>query len=163
MDMHKLVLEVINKYSKKDIMTDDQIKKLLPKPECTKKGCSDLGYDHEADLYIKRYGYKNLKEDKEIQYGLKDYNSKDKIDPKIDPKLNVGLHLTVPDSQFDKKQLKRGIEVEKEHTTNPKISKEIAKDHLSELSDYYTRLDKMEKEGNKYFSKLFNKDKKENE
>jgi hypothetical protein len=39
-----------------------------------------------------------------------------------------------------------GIEVEKEHTDNPMVAVEIATDHLSEIPDYYTRLDAMEKE-----------------
>ena len=47
---------------------------------------------------------------------------------------------------YDKDQLKKGTEVEMEHTTNPIIAEKIAKDHLSELPDYYTRLDKMEKD-----------------
>lgn len=46
----------------------------------------------------------------------------------------------------DPDQLKMGIKVEMEHTTNPLISKRIALDHLAEIKDYYTRLDKMESE-----------------
>lgn len=41
-------------------------------------------------------------------------------------------------------QLKKGIEVELEHTNDKKLAREIAKDHLFELPDYYDRLDKME-------------------
>ncbi len=44
----------------------------------------------------------------------------------------------------DPKELKMGIKVEMEHTSNPLISKRIALDHLAEIKDYYTRLDKME-------------------
>jgi hypothetical protein len=50
-----------------------------------------------------------------------------------------------PDSAFDAKQLQKGIKVEREHTKNKQLAKEIAKDHLSEFSDYYDRLEKMEK------------------
>lgn len=46
----------------------------------------------------------------------------------------------------DPEELKKGIEIEYEHTNNPEISKRIALDHLSEIDDYYTRLIKMEKE-----------------
>lgn len=46
----------------------------------------------------------------------------------------------------DPKELKMGTEIEKEHTTNPLIAKRIALDHLAEIDDYYTRLDKMERE-----------------
>lgn len=42
-------------------------------------------------------------------------------------------------------QLAMGIEVEQEHTKNQAMAREIALDHLSEMPDYYTRLDKMEK------------------
>ena len=61
--------------------------------------------------------------------------------------IMVGRHNNISDSKFNKKQLKLGIDVEKEHSDDPEISKRIAKDHLSELPDYYTRLNKMEKEG----------------
>lgn len=44
----------------------------------------------------------------------------------------------------DSKELAMGIKVEMEHTTNKKISKRIALDHLAEIPDYYTRLKKME-------------------
>ncbi len=50
-----------------------------------------------------------------------------------------------PDSGYDTKQLKIGIKVEMEHTDNPIISKIIAKDHLDEHKNYYTRLLRMEK------------------
>jgi len=46
----------------------------------------------------------------------------------------------------DPEELKMGIEIEYEHTPNPKVSKRIALDHLAEISDYYTRLKKMEEE-----------------
>lgn len=42
------------------------------------------------------------------------------------------------------KELEMGIKVECEHTTSDQAAKEIALDHLAELPDYYTRLDKME-------------------
>lgn len=58
----------------------------------------------------------------------------------------VGKHIEVPDEKYDPEQLKMGIEVEKEHTDCPWLSKQIAKDHLAECKDYYTRLKKMEEE-----------------
>lgn len=56
----------------------------------------------------------------------------------------VGKHNDTPDEDFDTEQLAIGIEVEKEHTDNEDIAKAIAKDHLSEIPDYYTRLKAME-------------------
>lgn len=47
---------------------------------------------------------------------------------------------------FDPDQLKMGIEIEREHTTDPEIAKEIAIDHLSEDPHYYTHLKQMEKQ-----------------
>jgi len=39
-----------------------------------------------------------------------------------------------------------GIKVEMEHTTDKTLAERVAKDHLTEIPDYYTRLDKMESE-----------------
>lgn len=41
-------------------------------------------------------------------------------------------------------QLELGMDVELEHTHDKAMAREIALDHLAELPDYYTRLDKME-------------------
>lgn len=49
------------------------------------------------------------------------------------------------DSKFNPEQLKMGIETEKEHTDCEEVAKEIAKAHLAEIPDYYTRLKEMEK------------------
>lgn len=46
--------------------------------------------------------------------------------------------------KYDPAQIKKGIEVEIEHTPNKLIAEKIAKDHLSEIDDYYTHLSKME-------------------
>jgi hypothetical protein len=70
-------------------------------------------------------------------------------DPKefeIEKFLGPGRSTTYKGS-YDLGQLKMGIEVEKEHTNNPKIAERITKDHLAEIPDYYTRLAIMEKEG----------------
>jgi len=56
----------------------------------------------------------------------------------------VFKHWNVSDDQFDPKELAMGIEVEQEHINDPIIAKAIAKAHLMEISDYYTRLKKME-------------------
>lgn len=50
-----------------------------------------------------------------------------------------------PDSAFNAAQLAQGVKVEMEHTDNPRLAKEIARDHLEEFGNYYTALDKMEK------------------
>lgn len=43
-------------------------------------------------------------------------------------------------------QMAMGAKVEREHTRNPALAREIASDHLAEIPDYYTRLQKMERE-----------------
>jgi len=63
-----------------------------------------------------------------------------------DDKLPGGLADGKPDSDFDKKQIEKGVEIEKEHTPDKDIRKEIAKDHLVEHDKYYNFLDKMETE-----------------
>jgi hypothetical protein len=47
------------------------------------------------------------------------------------------------------RQLKKGIKVEMEHTDNKKIAKEITMDHLSEDPNYYNKLAKIHREGEK--------------
>ena len=48
--------------------------------------------------------------------------------------------------EYDGRQLEMGVLVEMEHTTNKMIAEKIAKDHLAEIPDYYTRLHIMEQE-----------------
>lgn len=76
---------------------------------------------------------------------------KDSIPGGISDKLSLediakkhGVELSQLESQ-----LKKGIEVELEHTDSEDLAAEIAKDHLTEFPDYYDRLDKMEKEAEK--------------
>lgn len=61
--------------------------------------------------------------------------------------LNAGLsnEKQIKESDVDKNELDKGMKVEMEHTTNKKIAKRIALDHLSELKDYYIKLEKIEK------------------
>jgi hypothetical protein len=55
--------------------------------------------------------------------------------------VNEGGH-----KHIDQTQLRMGIEVEKEHTVCELIAERIAKDHLTEIPDYYTRLKHMEED-----------------
>ena len=68
----------------------------------------------------------------------------------------IGETLGIDWSKFDVEQYRMGLDVELEHglvdphtnVTNddPIMTGKIALAHLSEFPDYYTRLDKMEKE-----------------
>ena len=42
------------------------------------------------------------------------------------------------------KQLDMGMKVEREHTKQSRVAREIALDHIGEMPDYYTKLKKME-------------------
>jgi len=70
---------------------------------------------------------------------------------KCKPKLKHGIDL---DSQFNSKELKMGVKVEKEHTDDATIAKQIAKAHLAEFPDYYTRLQRMEDEAKAKVAKV---------
>ena len=60
--------------------------------------------------------------------------------------IKGGLADKHNESEFDQEELKKGIEVEMEHTDNENMAKEIAMDHLTEFPKYYSALMKMEKE-----------------
>lgn len=46
-------------------------------------------------------------------------------------------------------QIKKGVTVEMEHTSDKEKATEIATDHVSEFADYYDRLEKMENKASK--------------
>lgn len=54
----------------------------------------------------------------------------------------------------NKNALKEGVEVEMEHTKNPEVAKEIARDHIQEDKKYYKKLKIME---SPEFAKAFKK------
>jgi hypothetical protein len=73
----------------------------------------------------------------------------------------VGNHMNLDWDKYDFKQFHMGMNVELEHGTrykahnvtddDPVMTAKIALAHLEELPDYYTRLEKMETEGEKYW------------
>jgi hypothetical protein len=46
--------------------------------------------------------------------------------------------------EFPRDALKKGVQVELEHTDHPEIALEIAMDHLAESLEYYDKLEEME-------------------
>lgn len=56
-----------------------------------------------------------------------------------------GLAEGKPDSDFNSREVTKGMQIEREHSPDPEIQKEIAKDHLTESPRYYVELEKMEK------------------
>ena len=75
----------------------------------------------------------------------------------------VGNKLSIKWDKWDVEQFRVGMDVELEHgkvdlhtnVTNddPAVTGKIALAHLNEFPDYYTRLDKMEKEADKFWGK----------
>lgn len=59
--------------------------------------------------------------------------------------LQGGLADNIHSSNFAQKQIEKGTKIEMEHTNDPKIAREIAKDHLMENDHYYDHLEEMEK------------------
>lgn len=91
----------------------------------------------------KGYGKKDASKKGAKEGGLR----RNKTDNCRHPKtpLKGGLAEGKNPKDYDKKQLKRGIEIEKEHTDDEEIAQRIAMDHLEEHPDYYKELPKMEK------------------
>jgi len=75
----------------------------------------------------------------------------------------IGEKLNIDWTKFDVEQFRMGMDVELEHGSrdsntnvtddNPLMTGKIALAHLNEFPDYYTRLKKMEKEADDFWSK----------
>ena len=48
---------------------------------------------------------------------------------------------------FKKRDLEKGLRHEREHTSDDRMAREIAMDHLAEDPDYYKKLEQLEKKG----------------
>ena len=82
--------------------------------------------------------------------GVRPENLKDMTDSEIETIIqDVGNHDFEPNNKFNKSELEKGIRIEYEHTSSRLVAELIAKDHLAELPDYYSRLEKMEKNAEK--------------
>jgi hypothetical protein len=74
----------------------------------------------------------------------------------------IGEKLEINWLTFDVEEFRMGLDVELEHGTvnsntnitndDPLLTGKIALAHLSEIRDYYTRLARMEKEGESYWN-----------
>jgi hypothetical protein len=63
-------------------------------------------------------------------------------------KLPGGRGDKLDATEVDPAELRRGEKVEREHTTDPELAREIALDHLAESPTYYTDLLQVEPEVN---------------
>lgn len=62
----------------------------------------------------------------------------------INDRLPGGLADDREDSDFEEGKIEEGMKIEKEHTEDDELAREIAKDHLAEDPNYYKKLKKME-------------------
>lgn len=65
------------------------------------------------------------------------------LDKKTFTPQELAKHHNV-DISIINRQLKLGIKIEQEHTSDAKVAREIALDHIKEKVDYYDRLKKVE-------------------
>jgi hypothetical protein len=81
----------------------------------------------------------------------------------VEEAKRIGEALGVDWSKFDMEQFRMGLDVELEHGVrnlrtnvthdNETITGKIALAHLNEFPDYYTRLEKMEKDAKEFHNK----------
>jgi hypothetical protein len=76
---------------------------------------------------------------------VKPKNIKEKVELKPVPSLEASAKKHNIDIEILRKQLKKGVKAESEHTNDPKVAEKIALAHIDERPDYYDQLDKMEK------------------
>jgi len=79
----------------------------------------------------------------------------------VEEAKKIGEQLGINWSKFDVEQFRMGMDVELEHgliDANTNVTNDdslmtgkIALAHLNEIQDYYTRLEKMEEEGESYW------------
>jgi len=70
---------------------------------------------------------------------------KEEVELKPVPSLEDSAKKHNVDIEVLKKQLEKGIEIEKEHTKDEKVAEKIALAHIDERPDYYIQIDKLEK------------------
>jgi hypothetical protein len=71
--------------------------------------------------------------------------AKEEAELKPVPSLEDSAKKHNVDIEVLKKQLEKGIEIEKEHTKDEKVAEKIALAHIDERPDYYIQIDKLEK------------------
>lgn len=71
-------------------------------------------------------------------------------------KIPGGLADNKIPQDFDKNSLQKGINIQKQHTSDDNIAKQIAMDHLTEDKNYYQKLQKIQKKANSQNKFIFN-------
>ena len=114
---------------------DDDAVDIIQRDQALKKGF----FDEDPEAKAKRL--KKLR--RELEEAKESVPRRERSSYKAE-KLKGGMADGKDDCRYDQRQLEAGIKVEMEHTKDKKLAKEIAKDHLEEIPDYYTRLAHME-------------------
>lgn len=138
----------VNKFSY--IMDEDIIS--FVKTAVDKQKDIPLQYNDKLEQRIMEF-FKNTppKSDEDVhalaeRLGVDKHELEQKIYEILSSFLSEGRFKKYDGPTFDEEQIQTGIEVEKEHTSNPALAERITLDHLSEFDDYYTRLTQMEEE-----------------
>ena len=71
----------------------------------------------------------------------------------LEDQLEGGIGDETDPATLDPKEYAMGEKVEMEHTNDPKLAREIARDHLTEDPKYYTHLKEMEDKANRILRK----------
>jgi len=158
MDIKKKIEEKIKKYGKEELsfLLEDEEKEAIPteepeeiKPQKGTKEEKIIAYfsenpnpsDKDLHAWVEENGF-DIHEVETIVY---------KLATKMVLFLTGGraIEMGLSPKSVDSNELKMGISIEKEHTPDEETAERIAIDHLAELPDYYSRLKKMEGEGEK--------------
>lgn len=110
---------------------------------------SCLKEDNTEDRIIDFFAENPSPEDSQIhaladELGIEHSEFESKIYKILSDFFSSGRWNAEGQPDVDPDQLAAGTEIEYEHTSSKKFAERIAKDHLSEIKDYYTRLKKME-------------------
>lgn len=108
---------------------------------------SDPDHIKKAKSYIWNQNYTAWKERKKEER-MKANEATDKLGKQTPSVEEIAKKHNISVDQVNA-QIKKGIEVEKEHTADEGMANEIARDHLGEFPDYYDRLGAMEKAAKK--------------
>jgi len=114
--------------------------------------------DDEVHDFSEDQGYNNHKTEQKIYELATDQvegkNMKKEaffigFEKRSEEKVKGGKADGNPASKYPEDQIKKGINIEFEHTNDRDLAREISKDHLEENKKYYTHLEKMEKDMDK--------------
>lgn len=75
---------------------------------------------------------------------MRDFENSKKLMKEWKDKINGGKADESVPQEFNQSELSVGIKIEAEHSSDERMAKEIAMDHLKEIPDYYSKLVDME-------------------